>query len=296
MSAQELPPPEESIISYDVDFVPHTTQHATAVPERWSVVGGGWGPNPRTLNVNSQNFKGVGQDVWPRAVERSYRPEGSELHRRAMDQQYRDALNNERDDEINKACEAEAEREVKAIYDSAAEVTRRANYRAQHLRELAWREEQQQAHIAKEMEAEQQLAAAHLAEEEKRQWLEAQQEAAAARASYARQLAVRDAQMRSQVETEANAHMQQVIAAEEDAGAYRDAERKQSDLDAFRADIAARRLAGQVERERHRTFVDAFDYKANRARLPDPIRHSPATKPRSLVYPIRGWRHKSLVN
>lgn len=89
-----------------------------------------------------------------------------------MDQQYRDALNNARDDEINQACEAEAEREVKTIYDSAAEVhpapshappaphlaaiqvTRRANYRAQHLRELAWREEQQQAHIAKEMEAE----------------------------------------------------------------------------------------------------------------------------------------------
>lgn len=166
-----------------------------------------------------------------------------------MDQQYRDALNNARDDEINQACEAEAEREVKTIYDSAAEVhpvpshappaphlaaiqvTRRANYRAQHLRELAWREEQQQAHIAKEMEAEvssnpalaathrlsctvarqlrvsrarikgfaglysavdsslsvgsqQELAAAHLAEEEKRQWLEAQQEAAAARARY----------------------------------------------------------------------------------------------------------------
>ena len=34
------------------------------------------------------------------------------------------------------------------------QVTRRANYRAQHLRELAWREEQQQAHIAKEMDCE----------------------------------------------------------------------------------------------------------------------------------------------
>ena len=39
-----------------------------------------------------------------------------------MDQQYRDALNNQRDDEINQLCEAEAEREVKTIYDSAAEV------------------------------------------------------------------------------------------------------------------------------------------------------------------------------
>ena len=35
---------------------------------------------------------------------------------------YRDALNNQRDDAINKACEAEAEREVRTIYDSAAEV------------------------------------------------------------------------------------------------------------------------------------------------------------------------------
>jgi hypothetical protein len=34
------------------------------------------------------------------------------------------------------------------------QLTRRANYRAQHLRELAFREEQQQAHIEAEMEAE----------------------------------------------------------------------------------------------------------------------------------------------
>ena len=60
----------------------------------------------------------------------------------------------------------------------------------------------------------QQLAASHLAEEEKRQWLESQQEAAAARASYARQLAVRDAHMRSQVEAEANAHLAKVTPTE----------------------------------------------------------------------------------
>ena len=35
-----------------------------------------------------------------------------------------------------------------------SQVTRRANYRAQHLRELAFREEQQKAHIEKEMECE----------------------------------------------------------------------------------------------------------------------------------------------
>jgi hypothetical protein len=213
-----------------------------------------------------------------------------------MDQQYRDALNNARDDEINQACEAEAEREVKTIYDSAAEVTRRANYHAQHLRELNWRDEQQQLHIAKEMDAEQQLAAAHLEEEERRQWLESQQEAAAARASYARQLAVRDAQMRAQVELEANANMSKVTAEQQAASASRDAERKQDDLEAFKADIAARRLAGQAERERHRTFVDAFNYSKNRAVLPEPVRHNPCTNPRALVYPIRGWRHKSHVN
>ena len=55
-------------------------------------------------------------------MERAYRPESKEDHRRAMDQRYRDALNNKRDDAINKACEAEAEREVRTIYDSAAEV------------------------------------------------------------------------------------------------------------------------------------------------------------------------------
>jgi len=296
MATSGQPYDNEQPFDYAVDFVPHNNQHATAVPERWSVEGGGWGPNPRTLNPKSQNFMGVGQDVWPRAVERAYRPEGSEKHRCAMDQQYRDALNNQRDDEINQLCEAEAEREVKTIYDSAAEVTRRANYRAQHLRELAWREEQQQAHIAKEMDCEQQLAASHLAEEEKRQWLESQQEAAAARASYARQLAVRDAHMRSQVEAEANAHLAKVIKAEEDSAKTRDKERKQEELEAFRADIGARRLAGQAERERHRTLLDSFDYAAQRPRLPDPVRHSPCTKPRSLVYPIRGWRHKSHVN
>lgn len=213
-----------------------------------------------------------------------------------MDQQYRDALNNQRDDEINQACEMEAEREVKTIYDSAAEVTRRANYRAQHLRELAFREEQQQAHIAKEMDLEQQLAAAHLAEEEKRQWLEAQQEAAAARASYARQLAVRDAAMRQQVEVEANAHYNKVIAAQEAAASARTTERSQVDVEAFKADIAARRLAGQAERERHRTFVDSFNYSSHRGPMSDPVRNSPCTKPRSLVYPIRGWGHKSHAN
>jgi len=247
----------------------------------------------RTLNVNSQNFAGVGQDVWPRAVERAYRPENSEQWRQANDQQYRDALNNKRDDDINAACEAEAEREVKTIYDSAAEVTRRANYRAQHLRELAWREEQQQAHIEKEAELEQQLAADHLAEEEKRQWMESLQEAAAARASYARQLAVRDAQMRSEVEKEATAHLNKVIAAQQAAQKERESADKDCQLAQFKADIAQRRLSGQAERERHRTFVDAFNYAGERAPMATPVRHNPCTKPRSLVYPIRGWRHKS---
>ena len=45
---------------YAVDFVPNANQHATAVSERWSVEGGGWGhAMPRALNVNSQNFQGV---------------------------------------------------------------------------------------------------------------------------------------------------------------------------------------------------------------------------------------------
>ena len=66
----------------------------------------------------------VGQDTWGRAVERAYRREDSEQWRRAMDQQYRDSINNARDTNINELCEAEAEREGKAIYDSAAEVRR----------------------------------------------------------------------------------------------------------------------------------------------------------------------------
>lgn len=289
--------PYDQEFDYSVDFVPNRLQHATAVPERWSVEGPGWGPGmPRTINPNSQKFAGVGQDVWPRAMERAYRPENSEQWRQAMDQQYRDALNNQRDDEINQACEAEAEREVKAMYDSAAEVTRRANYRAQHLRELAWREEQQQAHIEREAELEQELAAAHLAEEEKRQWMESMQEAAAARASYARQLAVRDAQMRSEVEKEASAHLNKVVAAQQAAEKQREEEEKNVQLEAFKADIGARRLAGQAERERHRTFVDSFNYAKQRCPLPEPVRHSPCTKPRSLVYPIRGWSHKSHTN
>ena len=61
--------------------------------------------------------------MWPRAVERAYRAENAEQHRCAMDQQYRDTLNNLRDDKINAACEAEAEREVRAVYDSSAEVS-----------------------------------------------------------------------------------------------------------------------------------------------------------------------------
>jgi len=286
----------DQAFEYSVDFVPHRVQHATAVPERWSVEGGGWGPNPRSVNPNNQNFAGVGQDVWPRAFERAYRREDSETWRRAMDQQYRDALNNQRDSEINEACEKEAERQLRAVYDSEAEVNRRANFRAQHLRELAAREEQQQAHIEKEMDAEQQLAAAHLAEEEKRQWMESLQDAAAARASYARQLAVRDAVMRSQVEKEANAQLNKVMAAQSEAQKERDADNSAAQLESFKADIGSRRLAGQAERERHRTFVDAFNYSKNRAPMAEPPNHSPCTAPRGLVYPIRGWRHKSHVN
>ena len=50
---------DDQEFDYAVDFVPHVNQHATAIPERWSVEGGGWGPNPRTLNEGNQNFKGV---------------------------------------------------------------------------------------------------------------------------------------------------------------------------------------------------------------------------------------------
>ncbi len=70
----------------------------------------------------------------------------------------------------------------------------------------------------------------------------------------------------------------------------------QTDVEAFKADIAARRLAGQAERERHRTFVDSFNYAAHRGPMADPVKNSPCTKPRSLVYPIRGWGHKSHAN
>ena len=50
---------DDQEFDYAVDFVPNANQHATAVPERWSVEGGGWGPNPRSLNERNQNFKGV---------------------------------------------------------------------------------------------------------------------------------------------------------------------------------------------------------------------------------------------
>lgn len=50
---------DDQEFDYAVDFVPDVNQHATAVAERWSVEGGGWGPNPRSLNEKNQNFKGV---------------------------------------------------------------------------------------------------------------------------------------------------------------------------------------------------------------------------------------------
>eukprot|EP00658_Telonema_sp_P-2_P037828 TRINITY_DN2718_c0_g2_i8.p1 TRINITY_DN2718_c0_g2~~TRINITY_DN2718_c0_g2_i8.p1 ORF type:complete len:271 (+),score=81.13 TRINITY_DN2718_c0_g2_i8:153-965(+) len=255
-----------------------------------------WGTNPRTPNDANQNYHGVGQDTWGRAVERSYRREDAEQWRRSMDQQYRDALNNARDTDTNRLCEAEAEREVKAIYDSAAEVTRRANYEAQHRRELAWREEQQKLHNAREGDLEQRLAGAHLAEEEKRQWLESMQDAAAHRASVARQLAAQDAQIRSHVEAQANAHFQTVIQAEEERAAAAKTAADEAQLAKFKAQTAASRGAETAERDRHRTFVPGFSYSAHRMALPEPEQHNPCTKPRNLVYPIRGWRHKSHTN
>merc|ERR1719247_3108935 len=287
---------KEQVLETKVAFVLTREQHATAVSERWSVVGAGWGCNPRTPNDAHQNYQGVGQDTWGRAVERAYRREDSEQWRRAMDQQYRDSINNARDTNINELCEAEAEREVKAIYDSAAEVDRRANYHAQHVRELAWREEQQQLHNARECDLEQSLAGAHLADEEKRQWLEAMQDAAAHRASYARQLAAKDAELRAQVEAQANSHFDSVIKQEETNKERRDKAKNAEQLAKFKADIAARRGAETEERDRHRTFVNGFCYSAHRMPLPEPERHSPMTKPRNLVYPIRGWRHKSHTN
>jgi hypothetical protein len=50
---------DDQEFDYAVDFVPNANQHATAVPERWSVEGGGWGANPRSVNEKNQNFQGV---------------------------------------------------------------------------------------------------------------------------------------------------------------------------------------------------------------------------------------------
>lgn len=287
----------EQDLEHKTAFVPTRHQHATAVSERWSTVGRGWGTGmPHTINDDNQNYQGVGQDTWGRAIERAYRREDSEQWRRYQDQQYRDALNNARDNDTNELCEQEAEREVRAFYDSSSEVTRRANYKAQYIRELAWREEQQQVHNAKECDVEQRLAGAHLAEEEKRQWLEAIQDAAAHRASYARQLAARDVELRTQVEDQANQHLGEVIAKEEDnAKAAKDAH-DEALAAKFKADIAQRRGTEMEERDRHRTYVNGFSYSAHRMPLPEPDKHNPCTKPRNLVYPIRGWRHKSHTN
>merc|ERR1711977_192843 len=95
---ERMPNPydKEQVFEDKVAFVPTRDQHATGVSERWSVVGAGWGKNPRTPNDANQFYQGVGQDTWGRAVERAYRREDSEQWRRAMDQQYRDALNNAR--------------------------------------------------------------------------------------------------------------------------------------------------------------------------------------------------------
>merc|ERR1712166_1454294 len=199
-----------------------------------------------------------------------------------------DALNNARDDDTNELCEQEAEREVRAFYDSSAEVTRRANYKAQYIRELAWREEQQQVHNAKEGDVEQRLAGAHLAEEEKRQWLEAIQDAAAHRASYARQLATRDAELRKQVQAQASEHLAQVVVKEEETAQAKKLVHDEALAAKFKADIIQRRGAETEERDRHRTFVNGFSYSAHRTPLPEPVKHSPCTKPRNLVYPIRG--------
>lgn len=287
---------KEQVFETKVAFVPTAQQHATAVSERWSVVGSGWGNNPHTPNDANQNYQGVGQDTWGRAVERAYRREDAEQWRRSMDQQYRDALNNARDSATNEECEKEAEREVKAIYDSAAEVTRRANYKAQYVRELAWREEQQQVHNAREADLEQRMSNSHLAEEEKRQWLEAMQDAAAHRASFARQLAARDAGLRAEVEAKVNDSFQTVIANEGKREAAQKAARSKEQLEKFKADIQSRRAGETDERDRHRTYVPGFSYAAHRMPLPEPDRHNPCTKPRALVYPIRGWRHKSHTN
>lgn len=52
--------------------------------------------------------------------------------------------------------------------------------------------------------------------------------------------------MRAAVEVEANAHLSKVNAASKSAADDRQADREAGQLDAFKADIAARRLAGQV--------------------------------------------------
>lgn len=87
-----------------------------------------------------------------------------------------------------------------------------------------------------------------------------------------------------------------VIQNEEASTARRQQEYDEACAAKFKADIAARRGAETLERDRHRTYVNGFSYSAHRYPLPDPDRHSPCTKPRNLVYPIRGWRHKSHTN
>ena len=44
--------------------------------------------------------------------------------------------------------------DVRAVVLTSLQVDRRANYHAQHVRELAWREEQQQLHNARECDLE----------------------------------------------------------------------------------------------------------------------------------------------
>lgn len=112
----------------------------------------------------------------------------------------------------------------------------------------------------------QRLAGAHLANEEKRQWLESMQDAAAHRArfvgiiqsaaanalvlvSYARQLAAKDAELRSQVEAQANSHFEAVIKQEEANKERREKAQKAEQLAKFKADIAARRDGETQERD-----------------------------------------------
>eukprot|EP00656_Telonema_subtile_P045827 TRINITY_DN5208_c0_g1_i5.p1 TRINITY_DN5208_c0_g1~~TRINITY_DN5208_c0_g1_i5.p1 ORF type:complete len:100 (+),score=26.73 TRINITY_DN5208_c0_g1_i5:138-437(+) len=50
---------QEQVFESKAAFVPTKEQHATAVSERWSVVGGGWGVNPHTPNDAHQNYQGA---------------------------------------------------------------------------------------------------------------------------------------------------------------------------------------------------------------------------------------------